>query len=364
MDITSFLRPPPPNTWTFSEFERINRYSKDREHMTAPVFKRLTAAATPLFAALDLLHHTRKTVWHIFSFKPKDVAFDLINCSNSLFLFIASIPLTPFALISPEATYSTQKQVKLSRLSEELRQWVADPTVTGKKEEAARRIEEAFRDEEESLYLDDLELSQLPKCISRLTQLTALNLDNNHFTSLPQEIGPLKNQLTHLNMNNNGLTSLSSEIGQFKNLLWLHLNHNDLTSLPQEIGQLNKLTFLLVRHNRLKSLPQEIGQLKKLVNLGLRGNQLISLPTEIGQLSNLDGLYLSHNKLASLPDNIGNLSQLTELHVNDNPSLNSLPLSLGRCSGLTYLDIDGTPISAGQRDEILTQCRAQKRVVS
>ena len=80
--------------------------------------------------------------------------------------------------------------------------------------------------------------------------------------------------ITELDLSYNGLTSLPSEIGKLKNLTRLDLSYNDLTSLPSEIGQLKNLTELYLHNNYLTSLPPEIGQLQNLTELRLYDNEL------------------------------------------------------------------------------------------
>lgn len=58
----------------------------------------------------------------------------------------------------------------------------------------------------------------------------------------------------------------------------LSLYREDLTSLPAEIGQLKNLTRLWGHTNNLTSLPAELGQLEKLKALLLGGNPLKQPP--------------------------------------------------------------------------------------
>jgi Leucine-rich repeat (LRR) protein len=64
--------------------------------------------------------------------------------------------------------------------------------------------------------------------------------------------------LRHLDLGFNELTSIPNEIGQLRNLEYLHLQHNQLTRIPSEIGQLIVLLSLHLNDNRLLSVPIEI----------------------------------------------------------------------------------------------------------
>ena len=173
------------------------------------------------------------------------------------------------------------------------------------------------------LYLHNNELTQLPREIGQLTQLTHLYLSYNQLTELPREIGNLT-QLTNLDLSNNKLTQLPNEIGNLTQLTQLYLYNNQLTQLPSEIGQLTQLTKLSLSNNKLTQLPTEIGQLTQLTELYSGNNQLTQLPSEIGNLTQLTYLYLHDNQLTQLPREIGNLTQLAWLVLSDNPIENIL----------------------------------------
>ena len=130
--------------------------------------------------------------------------------------------------------------------------------------------------------------------------------------------------IKELNLCNNQLTQLPREICQLTQLTELYLSSNKLTQLPSEIGQLTQLTYLSLSDNQLTQLPTEIGNLTQLTRLYLSNNELTQLPSEIGQLTQLTHLYLHNNRLTQLPTEIGNLTQLTYLSLYDNPIENTL----------------------------------------
>ena len=99
----------------------------------------------------------------------------------------------------------------------------------------------------------------------------------------------------HLSIHSRALTSLPPEIGQLRQLKTLQLTFaTGLTNLPPEIGQLSQLQTLELTTTQLTRLPPEIGQLEKLERLNLSESlALTSLPLELGHLTNLQTFYLS-----------------------------------------------------------------------
>ncbi|HEX8738132.1 MAG TPA: COR domain-containing protein [Pyrinomonadaceae bacterium] len=130
-----------------------------------------------------------------------------------------------------------------------------------------------------SLWLFDNQLSELPKEIGELEKLEILSLFNNKLVELPDEISKLKN-LWGIALEENQLNEIPKGLLELKNLEEIHLGNNQITSLPKEIAQLTNLQRFFLRNNKISQLPKEINQLKKLNILSLEGNQL-NLPPEI-----------------------------------------------------------------------------------
>ena len=159
-------------------------------------------------------------------------------------------------------------------------------------------------------------------------KLKDLHLDNNNLSSLPKEIGNLKN-LETLHLDRNSVTSLPKEIGNLKNLEYLELYGSNLTSLPSSIGNLKNLKLISIKGSILTSLPKEIGNLKNLKRFYLWKTNLTSLPKEIGNLKNLEVLHLVGTNLSSLPKEIGNLKRLERLVLDrNNLTLEDVPENL------------------------------------
>ncbi len=136
---------------------------------------------------------------------------------------------------------------------------------------------------------------------------------------------PLKIKL--LSLHNKDLTSIPPEIGKLKNLEIMHISNNYLQFLPDELGNCTRLVTLSAHNNFLSELPKTIGQLKKLQRLDLHNNQLTFLPKEITSLHSLRVLNVDDNELTEFPPNMDKLSSLGILTFLRNKGI-SLPKSI------------------------------------
>ena len=127
---------------------------------------------------------------------------------------------------------------------------------------------------------------------SRLKEIESLTIERVKELQLSNEFGMLKN-LRKVKFSSLNVTKGFENISKLTQLTGLNLSYNQLTSLPVEIGQLTQLTTLYLSGNQLTSLPVEIGQLAQLTELDLDYNQLASLPVEIGNMTQLTKLDLS-----------------------------------------------------------------------
>ena len=141
------------------------------------------------------------------------------------------------------------------------------------------------------------------------------------------------------------LTSLPAEIGGLKNLKVLYIKYpENLKTLPEEIGQCKSLTHIDIQLTGLETLPESFGKLTKLVELKLINNEIKSLPKSIGRLRSLWSLYLNGNNLSSLPEEICDLTRLEKLSLANN-NIKRLPRNLNRMSKKTILSLDNNPVT-------------------
>ncbi|VEN42039.1 unnamed protein product [Callosobruchus maculatus] len=126
----------------------------------------------------------------------------------------------------------------------------------------------------ESLLLNNNSLTSLSSGgeLKDLQLLKILNLSNNHFNNLPDDIHLLKN-LQELYLSNNQLRKLCDSICNLGNLQILDISCNLLKALPDNFGKLEQLKKLDITENKkLKSLPKSFHRLHRLKALKLEGN--------------------------------------------------------------------------------------------
>ncbi len=223
------------------------------------------------------------------------------NSSTSALVKSVALPILT-AFVKPSDGRFTQ----VSLLEKDLTNWCNHSQTTGEKEKAKKRILDAFKRGDKELNLSGLQLSSLPCCLGKFTQLTCLDLSGNQLAELPAEIGLLSN-LTDLILCNNQLMQLPTEIGKLTHLTSLDLSCNRLIQVPAEIGNLAKLKTITLHDNQLQGLPNEICNLTHLTRLELFNNELTELPHKIDNLKNLKSLSLTGNPFLKFSASIGNL---------------------------------------------------------
>lgn len=135
----------------------------------------------------------------------------------------------------------------------------------------------------ESLMLQNNQLSSLSGGgdIKDLSNLKVLNLGNNFFTSLPEDICLIKN-LQELYIDNNQLKGLPNSICHLVNLRIISASDNNLKHLPEDIGCLINLQILKLLNNpHLKHLPKNICKAQRIVLIEIDSDNVLYPPSEI-----------------------------------------------------------------------------------
>lgn len=169
-----------------------------------------------------------------------------------------------------------------------------------------KNISERFGDflELRSLLLACDSLEYLPASICKMTELENLELAGKNITSMPDQIGNLRNLQRLYIRSSKKLETLPPGIGDLKNLTELAITSTSVQTLPATIGQLQRLRKLRLRDNSLESIPAEITQLDSIVDLELQSNELAELPQGFERLIDRCKVRISNNPFVMLSDEV------------------------------------------------------------
>ncbi|KAG9206444.1 cysteinyl-tRNA synthetase [Epicoccum nigrum] len=200
------------------------------------------------------------------------------------------------------------------------------------------------------LNLASAKLAQLPEDLfQKLTGLTKLILDKNHFTSLSNNIGRLY-KLEHLSVARNSLDELPAEIGRLVELRYLDVRENNLGRLPPEIWFARRLETLNVSSNVLDAFPKPGAAPPAEANSGilLDGSHSISSPSyeELGKLedfqnrrpSQASGGYLSSGTSPASTNRKGSMASFNTASTARKPSATSRAPTEGTLTPMSRKD--------------------------
>ena len=216
------------------------------------------------------------------------------------------------------------------------------------------------------LILNGNNMREVPTDLfSNSRDLERVDLHDNILGFVPKEVCMLA-KLKVLHLNGNQLTSLADEWDYARELNVLSLQYNKLYKLPHTICKLKQLTTLRVSNNKLSDLPESISELKKLTTLHAHCNHLKRVPGGIVHMPRLQILTVHMNSLRDLPAELPASLVRLKAHSNDIASIGprafengllleqldlaknrlvSLPECFNKLVNLTYLRLDGNPLS-------------------
>ncbi|KAF2200568.1 PP2C-domain-containing protein [Delitschia confertaspora ATCC 74209] len=179
--------------------------------------------------------------------------------------------------------------------------------------------------------------------------MSLLNLSSAKLAQLPDDMFQKITSLTKLVLDKNHFTSLSSSIGKLYKLEHLSVARNSLDDLPAEIGRLSELRFLDVRENNLARLPAELWHAKKLETLNASANVLDAFPKPTAQLPNIGELAYFDGSHTPLPTpGIGPNSSVDELGKLENFS----GVAARRASQASNGYLGSSPVNAQRKNSI------------
>lgn len=100
---------------------------------------------------------------------------------------------------------------------------------------------------------------------------------------------------TEIFINNQNLTELPKGLLELKNLEYLNIHSNSLRRFPNEVFMFPKLKDLTIGFNKIDSIPKKIKEIKTLETLAVNGNNLKDLPNELLELPKLETIYAREN---------------------------------------------------------------------
>ncbi|XP_055540760.1 leucine-rich repeat-containing protein 57 [Wyeomyia smithii] len=173
-----------------------------------------------------------------------------------------------------------------------------------------------------------------------------LKISQMRLNEFPSALKSFPNVLKTLDLSENRFTELPDEIGKFTILKHLCVSGNRLHSLNDNIGTLVKLETLNASNNLIDRIPVQLNHCLNLKQVILGNNQITDFPVMFCGLKHLDLLDLSRNKITIIPDCVSSL-QVTELNVNQN-QISDISDSISRCPKLKTLRIEENCLQANE----------------
>ncbi|XP_052203342.1 leucine-rich repeat receptor-like tyrosine-protein kinase PXC3 [Diospyros lotus] len=168
--------------------------------------------------------------------------------------------------------------------------------------------------------------------LCQIDTLEAIDLSNNHFSSIPDGFmsgcGRIRG-LKRLNFSTNKLSGPLPAFRDFAALEYLDLSHNSLSgAIGLQLDGLRSLKSLKLVYNQFNgSVPIHLGKSMALQDLELSVNLFEGkIPEELANYSNLTVVDLSANRLSgSIPDRFRELSKLETLILSSNDFSGGIP---------------------------------------
>jgi Leucine-rich repeat (LRR) protein len=161
------------------------------------------------------------------------------------------------------------------------------------------------------------------------------------------------------------LEQLPAEIRALTDLTRLELAENHLTALPAAIGDLNRLTYLNIEDNLLIELPNEIENLRELTHLNVLSKPLTDLPEDLHLIEDLE-IVLDKELLLEIAENrnrvgflflpLGSTVSLEEMRSIINEGIRALPLNKVTSSYASSVFGAVAELNPDQRNAVIDNC--------
>ena len=179
----------------------------------------------------------------------------------------------------------------------------------------------------------DNALSVIPACIGNMTKLTSLRLSGNSLVDLPNELSSMVMLKTFL-VDHNSLSKFNRSFSTMTCLEVLSFVDNKIREVHPEFGLISSITSLRMHENPIilpgpevfeRPTPQVVDYLGRIKvsqftgHLDLGDMNLQSLIHQLGDAYEARTINLARNHLTSLPQDFGKFSKCEELILDENP---------------------------------------------
>ena len=129
------------------------------------------------------------------------------------------------------------------------------------------------------------------------TSVTALSLDENNITELPEAIGTFTLLTELFSVSDNAISIIPACVGNMTKLTCLRLSGNSLVDLPDELSSMQMLKTFLVDHNSLSDFNRCFSTMTCLELLSFADNKIREVHPEFGLISSIHTLRMHENPI-------------------------------------------------------------------
>lgn len=138
--------------------------------------------------------------------------------------------------------------------------------------------------ENQKLDLSECLLKSMPDAVFHLlrnTTVLSCNLSRNCVTRIPPKLPMYFNFLLDLDISHNNLTSLPNEIGRLRDLRSLNITQNKFCEMPEAVYQCAKLKELIAENNEISDVDvDKLKQIRPLRKINLVANPISATSRE------------------------------------------------------------------------------------
>ncbi|XP_013107342.2 leucine-rich repeat-containing protein 57 [Stomoxys calcitrans] len=185
---------------------------------------------------------------------------------------------------------------------------------------------------------------QIKQHLETAQKTGVLKISLQRLQELPPQLKNYPNVLKTLDLSQNRFESIPEEIGRFTLIKHFNMSGNKISAVPDVLGELVKLEVLLLNDNMITRIPTTLSNCQNLKTVNLSHNQITEFPVMLCGIKHLDVLDLSRNKITAVPSEVATL-RVTELNLNQN-QISILAEEIADCPKLKTLRLEENCLQA------------------